>query len=259
MVWLQCGVQVRLRCAGGRGRLSQSVSNLAASPCLSPALSRSDSTCSLASSGLSNATITAAEIRTLTNNYQKMLKQATREIKKLNLSQWKLEQEQEKLLTTNVELAEEAKRLLVQQKEWKAERAGLLAANEEFAAEVERLYRAEEAQAREREQLVGELHLAQGAGAPPAALLEPQLAAARAELEAARAEVADLRAEAARAGELEQRISRMQSDVRRSSGEPGSDKQGELRLQNENLSAENFEYAVENVSCCAIQTCIITS
>ena len=99
--------------------LSKSVMNLASSPSpyLSPSLSRSGSNCSIASSSVSSGQVTAMEIRTLTNNFQKLLKQATKEIKKLNLEKTKLEQEQEKLLTTNVELAVETKQLLLNQKE----------------------------------------------------------------------------------------------------------------------------------------------
>ena len=84
------------------------------------------------------------QVRNLTTNFQRMLSQATKEIKKLTtekvcfvateikivklssssqhfhglLMQVGLEREQEKLLTVNVELALETKRLLEQQKEW---------------------------------------------------------------------------------------------------------------------------------------------
>ena len=100
--------------------LSKSVMDLVGSSSLylSPSISRSGSTCSIASSSVSTTTVTAMEIRTLTNNFQKLLKQATKEIKKLNNEKAKLEQEQEKLLTTNVELAVETKQLLLNQKEW---------------------------------------------------------------------------------------------------------------------------------------------
>ena len=83
-------------------------------------------------------------MRNLTTNFQRMLSQATKEIKKLTtekvcfvatkikivklssssqhfyglIMQVGLEREQEKLLTVNVELALETKRLLEQQKEW---------------------------------------------------------------------------------------------------------------------------------------------
>ena len=82
------------------------------------------------------------QVRTLTTNFQRLLAQATKEIKKLTAEkvttitkdiiiiitessqeanikpQVGLEREQEKLLTVNVELALETKRLLEQQKEW---------------------------------------------------------------------------------------------------------------------------------------------
>jgi hypothetical protein len=58
------------------------------------------------------------EVRQLTANFQRLLQQATREIKKLTAEKVGLEREQEKLLTVNVELALETKRLLEQQKVW---------------------------------------------------------------------------------------------------------------------------------------------
>jgi hypothetical protein len=95
--------------------LSKSVLDLVgySRPCLSPSISRSGSTCSIASSSVSTSTVTAMEIQTLTNNFQKLLKQATKEIKKLNIEKAKLEQKQEKLLITNVELVVETKQLLL--------------------------------------------------------------------------------------------------------------------------------------------------
>ena len=87
--------------------------NLAPPPPFS--LFRSESSLSLASSiGSSNS-----DIRTLANKYQKMLRQATKEIKKLNSDLHKLQQDQEQLLEANVELALETKTLLLKQKEWK--------------------------------------------------------------------------------------------------------------------------------------------
>ena len=56
----------------------------------------------------------------------------------------KLEQEQGKLLETNVELAIDQKKLLILQKGWKQEKADLMAANAEFAEEVDKLYKMEE-------------------------------------------------------------------------------------------------------------------
>ena len=124
-------------------------------------LSRASSTLSLSSS--SSATVT--DVRSLTSNYQKMLAQATTEIKKLNREKFHLEKEQEKLLTVNIELATEAKRLVKEVKLGDEEKKvkglgcfndiysklfqGLLAANEEFAEEVRRLYKEEETQEEE--------------------------------------------------------------------------------------------------------------
>ena len=99
----------------GSSFLSKSVCNLSLGD---SDLSRSGSVCSLVSS----PAITPAEIRSLTNNYHKMMKQATREIKKLKVDRWKLEQDQDRLLTTNLELTEEVRKLLTDQKHWKSER-----------------------------------------------------------------------------------------------------------------------------------------
>ena len=51
-----------------------------------------------------------------------MLKQATKEIKKLNVEKWKLEQEQDKLLNTNIELAEQMRKMIDTDKQWKNEK-----------------------------------------------------------------------------------------------------------------------------------------
>jgi len=136
--------------------LSKSVMNLASSiPYLPPSISRSDSISSVASNFTSP--VTALEIRTLTNNFQKLLKQATREIKKLNLEKSKLELEQEKLLTVNVDMAIETKKLLLNQKEWQKDKQDLIQANEEFASEVEKLYKAEVQQDIDKEKMTKEL------------------------------------------------------------------------------------------------------
>ena len=89
----------------------------------SPNLSRASSTLSLATSSYrSSSPVTVMDVRTLSNNFQKMLAQATQEIKKLNKQKTNLEKEQEKLLTVNIELATEAKRLVKEVKEGNAEK-----------------------------------------------------------------------------------------------------------------------------------------
>ena len=86
-------------------------------------LSRSESISSLTSScTASSVAITAQEIRSLTNNYQRMLKQATKEIKKLNVEKWKLEQEQDKLLNTNLELADQVRKMMLSERELRNEK-----------------------------------------------------------------------------------------------------------------------------------------
>jgi len=101
--------------------------------------------------------VTVSDIRSLTNNYQRMLRKATNEIKKLNQDVRKLEGEQEKLLEANVEVALETKNLHLQQKAWKKDEQDLITANEEFAAEVERLYRVEEELVKEKEMLQSQM------------------------------------------------------------------------------------------------------
>merc|ERR1712176_500750 len=108
----------------------------------SKGIGRSESVYNLTSSG--KGAVTALEIRELTNNFQKLLGQATLEIKKLTAQKVALEEEQGNLLTLNVELATETKQLLQLQREWRTEKMELINANEEFAAEVEKLYKEEE-------------------------------------------------------------------------------------------------------------------
>lgn len=79
-------------------------------------LNRSDSSTSLASNFGSLSPVPVSDIKNLNNNYQKLLKQATKEIKKLNLDVRKLELEQEKLLQENVDFALETKKLLLEKK-----------------------------------------------------------------------------------------------------------------------------------------------
>jgi len=106
-------------------------------------LSRCSSLASLAHS-IYSSPVSVGEVRSLTDKYQKMLAQATQEIKSLNMQKTNLEVEQERLLTVNIELATEAKRLVSENKMWKAEQTNLIAANEEFSQEVKKLYREEE-------------------------------------------------------------------------------------------------------------------
>ena len=47
---------------------------------------------------------------------------ATKQIKRLNVEKWKVEQEQDKLLNTNLELAEEVRKLIVSDKQWRKEK-----------------------------------------------------------------------------------------------------------------------------------------
>ena len=51
-----------------------------------------------------------------------MLKQATKEIKKLNVEKWKLEQEQDKLLNTNLELADQVRKMMLSERELRNEK-----------------------------------------------------------------------------------------------------------------------------------------
>jgi len=126
--------------------LSRSVMNLGTSTASfysSKSLGRSESSSTLASSIGSLSPVPVSDIKNLNDNYQNLLTQATRKIKKLNVDVEKLEQEQEKLLQANVDLVLETKNLLLDQKAWKKDEQALVEANEEFATEVERLYSVE--------------------------------------------------------------------------------------------------------------------
>merc|ERR1712055_720220 len=131
--------------------LSRSVMNLgtATASLFSKSLNRSESSSTLASSIGSLSPVPVSDIKNLNDNYQNLLTQATRKIKKLNVDVERLEQEQEKLLQANVDLALETKNLLLDQKAWKKDEQALVEANEEFATEVDRLYSVEVEQVEE--------------------------------------------------------------------------------------------------------------
>merc|ERR1711936_348632 len=131
--------------------LSRSVMNLgtATASLFSKSLNRSESSSTLASSIGSLSPVPVSDINNLNDNYQNLLTQATRKIKKLNVDVERLEQEQEKLLQANVDLALETKNLLLDQKAWKKDEQALVEANEEFATEVDRLYSVEVEQVEE--------------------------------------------------------------------------------------------------------------
>merc|ERR1719228_2842608 len=76
----------------------------------------------------------------MTRNFQKLLKQATNEIKKLKSDNVAIEEEQDKLLDINQELSREMEKLVIEKENWEVEREGLLKANEEFVEEVKKLY-----------------------------------------------------------------------------------------------------------------------
>merc|ERR1711936_808114 len=92
--------------------LSRSVMNLgtATASLFSKSLNRSESSSTLASSIGSLSPVPVSDIKNLNDNYQNLLTQATRKIKKLNVDVERLEQEQEKLLQANVDLALETKK-----------------------------------------------------------------------------------------------------------------------------------------------------
>eukprot|EP00092_Neocalanus_flemingeri_P013992 GFUD01015094.1.p1 GENE.GFUD01015094.1~~GFUD01015094.1.p1 ORF type:complete len:491 (+),score=186.69 GFUD01015094.1:56-1528(+) len=83
-------------------------------------------------------------VRTLSDNFQKLLSQATEEIKKLKSENIATEEEQNNLLNINKELSRETERLVSEEHQWEIEREGLLQANKEFVEEVKKLYIGEE-------------------------------------------------------------------------------------------------------------------
>merc|ERR1711970_93303 len=67
-----------------------------------------------------------SNIRSLTNDYQNLLMQATREIKKLNLYVLKLEKEKQKLVKVNFDLALETESLRLDKEAWKKEELAMI-------------------------------------------------------------------------------------------------------------------------------------
>ena len=91
------------------------------------------------------------DVRTLTNNFQKMLAQATKEIKKLDIQKTKLEKEEDTFAFSEYRACYGNREKKVTKMKsislWSLigiKFQGLLAANEEFVEEVKRLYREEE-------------------------------------------------------------------------------------------------------------------
>jgi len=83
-------------------------------------------------------------VRTMTENFQKLLSQATSEIKKIKRENAAIELEQKNLLDINEELSRETERLAMEENSWEIEREELLKANEEFVEEVKKLYEEED-------------------------------------------------------------------------------------------------------------------
>ena len=140
--------------------VSRPVMNFEATPSSSPYSSkssrRSDSLSSSTRS-LSSPPVSVSDIRNLSNSYQKLLVQATREIRKLNIDVINLEKEKERLLQANVDLALETKSLLLDQKAWKKEEEDLYHSNNKLATEVERLHKVEREQVKEIDNLQNQI------------------------------------------------------------------------------------------------------
>jgi len=83
-------------------------------------------------------------VRTMTENFQKLLSQATSEIKKIKKENAAIELEQTNLLNINEELSRETERLAMEESSWEFEREELLRANAEFVEEVKKLYEEED-------------------------------------------------------------------------------------------------------------------
>jgi len=98
-----------------------------------------------------------SDISNLNNDYQKLLRKATREIKKLNLHVEKLEQEQEKLLQANVNLALETESLVLDQNTWKKDEQALIKTNAELTNERERLHKDKQEQGEEIKSLESQI------------------------------------------------------------------------------------------------------
>jgi len=83
-------------------------------------------------------------VRTLTDNFHKLLSQATADITKLRSENLAIEEEQNNLLNVNQDLSREMDRLVSEENQWEIEREELLQVNEEFVEEVKKLYIEEE-------------------------------------------------------------------------------------------------------------------
>ena len=101
--------------------------------------------------------VPVADIKNLNNDYQKLLRRATREIKKLNLDVQKLEQEQEKLLQANVNLAHETENLVLDQNAWKKDEQALINTNGELTKELEKMHKVEQEQGEEIKSLENQI------------------------------------------------------------------------------------------------------
>jgi len=145
----------------GKKKEQGSEMSWAAAPASSPTSSRSssisDRSSSLTSPIESLSPLPISDIRSLTNDYQKLLMQATREIKKLNLYVLKLEKEKQKLVKDNFDLALETESLRLDKEYWKKEELAMIKANNEFVTEVRRLYKVEEEQVGQIESLQNQL------------------------------------------------------------------------------------------------------
>ncbi|XP_040566542.1 uncharacterized protein [Lepeophtheirus salmonis] len=108
--------------------------------------SASSSTLDLRSKGVSTPTASkqAEEIRIITDNFQDLLKRATKEITKLTSEKRRLEKEYERLLSINEEIADDLGRVLERERSLSSENKAVLKANDELYKEAQRLSDEEE-------------------------------------------------------------------------------------------------------------------
>ena len=122
---------------------------LPASSTTSPYSSRSsskssDSTSSLAASIGTLSPVSLSDMRSLINEYQNLLRLATREIKKLNLYVQKLEQEQEILIQANLDIGERVDNLKEEKEKLESENIELAAENTKLKINQEELLEKEQ-------------------------------------------------------------------------------------------------------------------
>ena len=100
---------------------------------------------------------TVKEMRTITDDYNTLLRKATSQIKSLTSEKFDLTEQCEKLLTVNEELAQDLGRMIQKERELKEENKAIVDANNELFEETQRLSDEEARWEEERERFEGQI------------------------------------------------------------------------------------------------------